>query len=40
MTVLELVDGDDVQTGRAVGQQVVAVTAPYALELVPAHLVR
>ena len=40
VTVLELVDGDHVQTGRAVGQQVVAVTAPYALELVPAHLVR
>ena len=36
--VLELVDGDYVQTGRAVGEAI-AVAAPFAVELVPADLV-
>ena len=40
VTVLELVDGDYVQTGRAVGEQAIAVAAPFAVELVPADLVR
>ena len=38
VTVLELVDGVYVETGRATGEQVVAVAAPYAVELVPARL--
>ena len=40
VTVLELKDGDYVQTGRAVGERAVAVATPFAVELVPADLVR